>query len=68
MLSARRGQLNNQQRLSVWSPNIFHSPIAEILKETEGRHFDSRLENEDGRKEEIEYLQCKLQLLCVTFT
>ena len=43
-----------------------HSPVAEILKKTEGRHFDSGLENEDGREKEVEYLQRKLQLLCVT--
>ena len=36
-----------------------HAPVAEILEETEGCHFYSRLENEDGREEKVEYFQRK---------
>lgn len=45
---------------SVQSTNILHLPIAEVPEETEWRHFDPRLENENGRKEKVEYLERKL--------
>ena len=62
----RRERKTAVQTETVRSMDILHSPITEILKESERRHFDSGLENEDGREEEVEYLQRKLQLLCAT--